>query len=219
MILSDRLSKWFKPYREQAGSQAGRGCIEHIVTLRLLMDVARRKKIKLFITFVDFSRAYDCVPRYKLFLMLKHMGCGMTMLMALIAMYRCTNSVLGTAVIAATVGVRQGSPTSCILFVIYVNRMIQMIKEGCLADGFLSWLHIIVMMDDTVLLSTTKDGMKNKIKIMYDYCNSYGMIVNNSKTKFMVVNGSSEDREPISVNNNIINYTKQYIYVFRKPLH
>ena len=117
MVLSARLSQWFVPYREQAGSQAGRGSIEHIVTLRLLMDVARRKKKKLFITFVDFSKAYDCVPRYKLFMKLKQLGCGATMLMALVAMYQYTNSVIGTALIAATIGVRQGSPTSCILFV------------------------------------------------------------------------------------------------------
>ena len=71
--------------------------------------------------------------------------------------------------IAATVGVRQGSPTSCILFVLYVNVMIKMLKQGCPIDGFLSWLHVLVMMDDTVLLSTTKEGMKNKIKIMYDF--------------------------------------------------
>ena len=118
MVLCTRLSQWFKPFREQAGSQVGRGCMEHIVTLRLLMDLARRKKFKLFITFVDFSKTYDCIPRYKLFLTLKPMGCGMTMLMALIAMYQYTSSVIGTAVIAATVGVRQGSPTSCLLFII-----------------------------------------------------------------------------------------------------
>ena len=33
MILAARLSQWFAPYREQAGSQTGRGRIEHIVTL------------------------------------------------------------------------------------------------------------------------------------------------------------------------------------------
>lgn len=38
-------------------------CTEHIVTLRNLSDSARRKKIKLFITFIDFSEAYDQVPR------------------------------------------------------------------------------------------------------------------------------------------------------------
>ena len=213
MVLADRLSQWFIPYREQAGSQVGRGCMEHIVALRLLMDVARRKKLKLFITFVDFSKAYDRVPRYKLFNILKNMGCGAIMLMALIAMYRCTNSIIGTALITTTLGVRQGSPTSCILFVLYVNVMIKMIKQGCPVDGFLSWLHVMVMMDDTVLLSTTKEGMVNKIKIMYDFCNSHGMSVNNSKTNFMVVNGTSDDKEPIIYNNNTISYCHQYIYL------
>ena len=155
MVLCARLSQWFQPCREQAGSQVGRGCVEHIVTLRLLMDVARRKKLKLFVTFVDFRRAYNCVPRHKLFSVLKRMGCGMTMLVALVAVYRYTNSIIGTSLLAATIGVRQGSPTSCILFVLYVNDMIQMIKRNCPLDGFLAWMHILVMMDDTVLLSTT----------------------------------------------------------------
>ena len=213
MVLSARLSEWFIPYREQAVSQAGRGCMDHVVTLRLLMDVARRKKMKLFVTFIDFSKAYDSVPRYKLFLLLKQMGCGMTMLLALVAMYRCTSSVIGTAIVAATIGVRQGSPTSCILFVLYVNVMIKMLKQGSPVDGFLSWLHIMVMMDDTILLSTSREGMLNKIKILYEYCSMYGMIVNNSKTKFMVVNGSQIDKEPLVYDHNIINYVNQYIYL------
>ena len=166
MVLCARLGQWFAPHREQAGSQAGRGCTEHLVTLRLLMGLARRKKFKLFVTFVDFSRAYDCVPRVNLFTCLKQMGCGMTMLLALTAMHKYTNSVIGTALIATTVGVRKGSPTSCVLFVIYVNAMIQMIKQGCPQDGFLSWLHVLVMMDDTVLMSTTREGMIRKIGIL-----------------------------------------------------
>ena len=53
MILCSRLEQWFKPYREQAGAQKGRGCIEQIVTLRILCDYAKNKKSKLFITFVE----------------------------------------------------------------------------------------------------------------------------------------------------------------------
>ena len=59
MVICNRLEQWFKPFREQAGAQKGRSCIEHIVTLRLLTDYATKKKCKLFITFVDFSKAYD----------------------------------------------------------------------------------------------------------------------------------------------------------------
>ena len=213
MVLCARLTQWFAPHREQAGSQAGRGCTEHLLTLRLLMDVARRKNFKLFITFVDFRRAYDCVPRIDLFTCLKQMGCGVVMLLALAGMYKYTNSIIGTALIATSVGVRQGSPTSCVLFIIYVNVMIQMIKQRCPLDGFLSWLHILVMMDDTVLLSTTREGMIRKIEILHDFCSSHGMVVNNDKTKFMVVNGNTEDKEMILCHDMRVSYCTSYIYL------
>ena len=72
------------------------------------------------------------------------------MVAALIAMYRVTdNMLLGTVVISATIGVRQGSPTSCLLFVLYVNDLIKLIKESCAPEGFLLWLHLLVLMDDS----------------------------------------------------------------------
>ena len=33
MVLCSRIMKWFSPYREQAGGQPKRGCVEHIATL------------------------------------------------------------------------------------------------------------------------------------------------------------------------------------------
>ena len=69
-------------------------------------------------TFVDFSQAYDLVPRHILFKVLKRLGCGGVMLAALVAMYHVTDSILGTGVISATLGVRRGSPTFCLLFII-----------------------------------------------------------------------------------------------------
>ena len=69
-VLYNRLSEWFKPDREQAGAQPLRGCMEHIVSLRLLMNFCFRKRKKLFIVFVDFSKAYDRVSRKILFTIL-----------------------------------------------------------------------------------------------------------------------------------------------------
>ena len=136
MILCSRLEQWFKPYREQAGAQKGRGCIEQIVTLRILCDYAKKKKSKLFITFVDFSKAYDVVPRHMLFELLRKLGCGAAMLAMIVAMYSVTKNILGTALITTLIGVRQGSPTSCLLFIIYVNELIKLIKETCEPEGF-----------------------------------------------------------------------------------
>ncbi|ELT96745.1 hypothetical protein CAPTEDRAFT_192630 [Capitella teleta] len=51
--------RWFVPDQEQAGAIPGRSCIDHIVTLRLLINFAMHKKEKLYIVYVDFSKAYD----------------------------------------------------------------------------------------------------------------------------------------------------------------
>lgn len=55
-VLNNRLMAWYKPFREQAGAKPKRGCIEHIVALRLIMDYCVRKKVQLYIAFIDFSK-------------------------------------------------------------------------------------------------------------------------------------------------------------------
>ncbi len=175
MILCSRLKQWYKPCREQDGAQEKRGCLEHIKSLQLLCDTARR---------------------HVLFRVLRRLGCGAVMLSALVAIYTVTESVIGTAVVLISLGVGQGSPTSCLLFVIMVDDLIRIIKEGCGYDGFLRWLHILVLIYDTVLLSTSRVNMLRKLKLLGEYCHDYGM---KSKTKFFVINGSETDSEPLVV--------------------
>ena len=213
MILCKRLQLWFQPYREQAGSQRGRGCLEHITTLRLITDFAAKRKIKLYIVFVDFAQAYDKVSRVVLFSILKRLGCGATMLLALIAMYKTTQSVIGTALITASVGVRQGSPTSCLLFVLFVNDLIKIIRERCGPDGFLAWLHVMIFMDDTVILSTTRNGIKAKLGLLKEFCVTHGMKINVSKTKFMVINGNIEDKNDLIIQDMCVKMCKYYVYL------
>ena len=55
-------------------------------SLRLIIEYARYKKVKLFVTYIDFSKAYDRVPRGKMFQVLKLLGCGAIMLGALMAL-------------------------------------------------------------------------------------------------------------------------------------
>ena len=45
-------------------------------------------------------------------------------------------------------------------------------------------LHVLMYMDDTVLLATTRAAMLSKITILYEFGNEYGMKVNLAKTKF-----------------------------------
>ena len=129
-------------------------------------------------------------------------------------MHHVTHSVIGASVMAATIGVRQGSPTSCLLFILYINDLIKMIKDNSHNDGFLSWLHLLVLMDDTVLLATTRQlSMIQKISLLKSFCQSYGMKINQSKTKFFVISGNPEDSYPMHVNGLMIEHCINYNYL------
>ena len=47
------------------------------------------------------------------------------------------------------------------------------------------------MMDDSVIIHNPI----SKIQIMHEFCRSHDMVVNNNKTKVMVVNGSGQDKK------------------------
>ena len=129
-LLLNRLSLWVSIDKCQAGAQKGRGCVEQIMTLRLLIDLAKHKKKKMYSLFIDFSKAYDRVPRNKLIEYMKSLGCGRTMLSALKNMYKNTYNVLNSTRINTSSGVIQGAPANCLLFTAYVDKRVKMIKES-----------------------------------------------------------------------------------------
>lgn len=94
---------------------------------------------------------------------LKRLGCVVIMLGVISVTYSVTESVIDRAVSPATIGVGQGSHTSCLLFLLHVNYLITVTKDNCRNYGFLKWLHVLILMDDTVLLSTSQENMVNKL--------------------------------------------------------
>ena len=79
------------------------------MTLRLAIDYAAQFNSKLYVLFIDFSKAYDRVNRRKMVDVLKSLGCGRTMLLAIITLYKSTQFVLKSAIFIANQGVRQGA--------------------------------------------------------------------------------------------------------------
>ena len=213
IMILNRIKLWANIDACQAGAQTGRGCLEQIFSIRLACDYAIFKKQRLFLLFVDFQKAYDVVPRDKLIDVLKINGCGKFMLRIIQAMYKCTKSVLKSAVIITTAGIKQGSPSSCYLFIIYINEMVKMMRRRLQQDGFLGLLHMLLLMDDTVLLATNREMCMEKLKVIVDYCEEFGMKINMKKTKFLVINGTLNDRLPFGYKGIIVKNTSQYLYL------
>ena len=87
-----------------------------------------------------------------------------------------------------------------------------MINENCREDDFLGILHILMLMDDTVLFSTTRPGLMKKFKPTLHYCNEYNVVINQKKTKYMIISNKKEC-DPICLNEVTVNHCKNYIYI------
>ena len=135
------------------------------------------------------------------------------MLLAIAACYNNTQLALGLAVITATAGVRQGSPTSCFLFTCYVNPLIRAFKALCQPDGFLQKLHCLMLMDDTVIFATSREQCERKFDILMDFCQESGMVLNDGKTKFMVFNGEQQDMNEITRGDIKVKVCDKYVYL------
>ena len=220
MVLNNRFTKWYKPRSEQAGAQKGRGCEEQILTLRLLIDIARKTKRTLYIGFVDFIKAYDKILRYLLLVKLVNAGCGGAFMRAIAHTMKDTKCSIGSSVFTSSMGLRQGGATSCSLFTFYVDEAIEAL-DRCGSDDWLGNLHCLMQMDDTAILATSRAGFVKKLRIIKDTCDTIGQTAHPIKSKFLAVN--ADDVSPIVLDDIVISHILNYVYlggnISNAPIH
>ena len=209
-VLSSRFLLWYKPMYAQAGSQKGRGCAEQILCLRLIIDIARSKRRTLYIAFVDYHKAYDCVDRKKLLQYLDKRGCGTAFLTAIKDSYVLTTGKIGDETFIARTGVRQGSCSSCPLFTFFIEPTIEAIGQIG-DDGWLQGLHGLLLMDDTVVFATSREAMMAKLASLKTCIDNIGLRMNSAKSQFMCVNGQCS--EPFELGDITISQTDRYTYL------
>ena len=208
-ILSVRFNLWYKPHQEQAGAQKHRGCEEQILTVRLLIDIARKTKETLYIAFIDYEKAYDRLDRRKFYNRLDQLGCGSKFLKAIQRSMEAKGCI-GNETFDTCIGTKQGGGTSCNTFTCYVDPTIEAVKRGG-PDGWLGDTHILLFMDDTVIFATSRDKLQEKLNRLKNSTDSLSMIIHPNKSKYMCVN--SNDTTPILLGNVIINPTDKYVYL------
>ena len=88
-----QLERWFTIDKCQACEKKKKGCLKQNIAKRHLIDYTKGKQVKLFICFIDFSKAYDRILRPILFILLAKLGCGHVMLSAIQAIYKSTKNL------------------------------------------------------------------------------------------------------------------------------
>ncbi|MCO5558477.1 hypothetical protein L7F22_012061 [Adiantum nelumboides] len=171
-ILERELSVWAERHGHRARGQArfrqGFSTLDHILTVRALIEERRAQgdRRRLYCCFVDFRKAFDSVPRFRLMQRLQDIGVPEAIRWGIYALYE---SVTGRVrapgglldAIESTIGVKQGCPMSPTLFGIYIDELSEYVDTYGDARSSLAGVTIPLLLyaDDVVLISDSPEGL------------------------------------------------------------
>ena len=183
---------------EQGAFRKGRGCVDQIFSLRMIVEKMLAKGKKVYAAFMDLEKAYDRVDWKAMWDVLKVYGVGGKLLNGVKAFYRNASACVRidgemSDCFAIKGGVRQGCVMSPWLFNLYMDGVIREMKAGavnagvelCTNDG--KWLvNTILFADDTVLIAKSGNELQRLVNLFDSVCRRRKLKVNVSKSKVMV---------------------------------
>ena len=226
-ILNKRLMKFviergiLRP--EALGFVAGnRTSDAHLVVHSLIQRYCHQENRKIFSCFVDFSKAFDTIPRDLLFEKLLKYGINGTFFNNIKTMYTNDNCCIKvgnklTESFLANQGVKQGCILSPLLFNIFIADIVERFEtENCrpIKIDESRNLSCLLWADDIILLSHSEEGLRNMLSALDSYVNENGMSINTKKTQCMIFNKTGKFiRRSYPMKNGIIETTKSYKYL------
>jgi hypothetical protein len=197
-VLKIKLTIWAEKWGcrvvAQAGFRKDHRCSDNVFILPTLIEKAKAKNGSLYICFVDFSKAFDTIPRELLWVRLRELKIHGEMMEAIQSIYKnvtaCVKTPEGmTDTFPSEMGVKQGCPMSPTLFGLFLDPLEELLLKGN-ADAPIIGDHPVpakFFADDSQLISTSTEGLQRSIDILQEYCRTHGLFVNVEKTKIMQI--------------------------------
>ena len=175
--------------------------------------------MSIYIRFFDLSKAFDNVSRLLLLKSLLKMGIGVCLFEAIKNMYLVTNCVLKSfnklsEVFNTYTGIKQGAPSSVVLFIIFMDDVINLLKTKCINEEVLQDLYSLFHADDTVVISMQRELFSHKCNVLLYGFKEKKLIINWSKSSYLIINGSKVDHKvDIKLTAGWLSYESTYVYL------
>ena len=211
VVILRRIEGLLETCGNQFGFKRKHGTDMCIYVLKELVHRYKSLGSKMYLCFLDASKAFDRVNHSSLFVKLRNRGVPEYIVRLLAFWYKQQNMFIrwGNVIsesFRVSNGVRQGSILSPYLFNIYMNdlsKILNTCKVDCLA-GSQRVNHLMYAADDLVLLSPSSKGLSE----LLHWCQCYGIqadIKYNGKKSVVMICNPTKDKpghEPNFVLNN-----------------
>ncbi|KAI8511727.1 hypothetical protein Bbelb_108270 [Branchiostoma belcheri] len=195
----------------QCGFRPNRGTVDQIAALRLFLEKSWEHCIEQHVCFLDLEKAFDRVPRDKMWRVIAETGISAKLLRAIKSTYKNQKSTVlgGTTYFAINTGVRQGSVLSPLLFITYLNHVIIRIeREDFKAERF-------GYADD---IAQTGNSLVRLQRIMGQWdqeLSTAGLKLSYGKTEYMKV-GRKREKRKITIKGHTLKQTTGFGYLGSK---
>ena len=207
----------------QAGFRRKSGTRDQMFNLKLIIQKCREFNVDLYVCFIDYSKAFDCVSHSKLWETLRDMGFPSNEVNLIKELYKGQQSAVRT--ICGTTewfsvkrGVRQGCILSPYLFNIYTESIMRAVEDEGVNNHFRECnihghkVSNLRFADDTVLLSHTNEGLQNLVTSVKTHSERKHLMLNSKKTKVMKTDKTIGPVD-IKVDNEMLESVNKYEYL------
>ena len=174
--------------RTQCGVRPGRSTMDQIFALQQIFEKSWEYAKEVNACIVDLEKAYDRIPRDKLWAVLLQYGIDCQLLTSVKSQYMhfvvCVRvNRAATKPFRVSVGLRQGCSLSPILFLIYMERIVQK-SESCGGVKISECsAQRLLFADNLVRLDSTQNGLQQALYRFSNASSVAGMKVSTTKTK------------------------------------
>lgn len=199
---------------EQAGFRKNFSTIDHIHTIKQVLEKYNEYRKPLYICFIDYTKAFDSLNHQFIWLSLEEQGVDEAYIQIIKSIYKkCKSSIkLETKGDPFPInrGVRQGDPLSPKLFnavLEHIFRKLDWENYGINING--SRLNHLRFADDIVLLEEDPKKLGHMLKGLVEKSRDVGLEMNAKKTKLM----TNSTEVNIEVHGIRLEYVKEHVYL------